>query len=66
MATTHPAVAAGANPSQVTELLWQDAVTKLGTTNNELLLPVDVKDVIGITGVGILAERLGYALTSFL
>lgn len=31
----------------VTELLWQDALQHLKATNNEMLLPTNVKDVIG-------------------
>lgn len=43
---------------QVTELLWQDAMRHLGSTNNEILLPTNVIDLIGQANVDKIKARL--------
>ncbi|KAL1998214.1 hypothetical protein VTN02DRAFT_6634 [Thermoascus thermophilus] len=43
---------------QVTELLWQDAMRHLGSTNNEILLPTNVIDLIGQDNVDKIKARL--------
>lgn len=44
---------------KLTELLWQDALRHLGSTNNEVLLPINVIDMIGQTNVNKIKTRLG-------
>lgn len=44
---------------KLTELLWQDALRHLGSTNNEVLLPINVIDMIGQTNVNKIKSRLG-------
>lgn len=42
----------------LTELLWQDALRHLGSTNNEVLLPTNVVDIIGQDNVEKIKSRL--------
>lgn len=42
----------------VTELLWQDALRHLKYTNNEVLLPTNVRDMIGQDNVDKIKSRL--------
>lgn len=42
----------------VTELLWQDALHHLKATNNEVLLPTNVRDIIGQDSVNKIKSRL--------
>ncbi|KKK24882.1 hypothetical protein ARAM_000112 [Aspergillus rambellii] len=42
----------------LTELLWQDALRHLGATNNEVLLPTNVMDLIGQDNVDKIKSRL--------
>jgi hypothetical protein len=60
MATVSAAVIKSAAESmdQVTELLWQDALRHLNATDNELLLPINVTDLIGQSNVNKLRARL--------
>ncbi|OJJ78305.1 hypothetical protein ASPBRDRAFT_167991 [Aspergillus brasiliensis CBS 101740] len=44
---------------KLTELLWQDALRHLGSTNNEVLLPINVIDMIGQANVNKIKSRLG-------
>ncbi|KAE8148543.1 hypothetical protein BDV25DRAFT_158119 [Aspergillus avenaceus] len=44
---------------KVTELLWQDALRHLEATNNEVLLPINVTDIIGQGNVDKIRARLG-------
>ncbi|KAL2853880.1 hypothetical protein BJY01DRAFT_243874 [Aspergillus pseudoustus] len=46
------------SPDNVTERLWQDALRHLGSTNNEVLLPTNVVDVIGQDNVEKIKSRL--------
>lgn len=58
-ATTPSAGTAGtSNPAQLTEILWQDGVNKLHETGNEILLPMEIEQVIGVSGVSALVGRL--------
>ncbi|KAL4922173.1 hypothetical protein BDW62DRAFT_197408 [Aspergillus aurantiobrunneus] len=61
--TTQPA-------DNITELLWQDALRHLGSTNNEVLLPTNVVDIIGQDNVEKIKSRLsallGTPVVSFL
>ncbi|PYH89060.1 mating-type HMG-box protein MAT1-2 [Aspergillus ellipticus CBS 707.79] len=43
---------------KLTELLWQDALNHLGSTNNEVLLPINVQDMIGQHNVNKIKARL--------
>ncbi|PWY79413.1 mating-type HMG-box protein MAT1-2 [Aspergillus sclerotioniger CBS 115572] len=43
---------------KLTELLWQDALRHLGSTNNEVLLPINVIDMIGQSNVDKIKSRL--------
>ncbi|KAJ9286288.1 transcriptional regulator family: HMG [Paecilomyces variotii] len=43
---------------QVTDLLWQDALRHLTATNNEVLLPINVTDLIGQSNVNKIKARL--------
>ena len=43
---------------KLTELLWQDALRHLGSTNNEVLLPINVTEIIGQTNVNKIKARL--------
>ncbi|KAK9601303.1 hypothetical protein V6Z92_001352 [Aspergillus fumigatus] len=43
----------------LTELLWQDALRHLESTNNEVLLPINVTDMIGQDNVDKIKTRLG-------
>ncbi|OOF98561.1 hypothetical protein ASPCADRAFT_1991 [Aspergillus carbonarius ITEM 5010] len=43
---------------KLTELLWQDALRHLGSTNNEVLLPINVIDMIGQSNVNKIKSRL--------
>lgn len=43
----------------ITELLWQDALRHLKSTNNEVLLPINVTDMIGQGNVDKIKTRLG-------
>ncbi|KAL4860448.1 hypothetical protein BDV12DRAFT_205047 [Aspergillus spectabilis] len=53
----------------LTELLWQDALRHLRSTNNEVLLPKNVVDIIGQDNVNKIRNRLsallGYPVVSF-
>lgn len=42
------------------ELLWHDAMMHLEATNNEVILPYNVVDLIGDENVAKIAERLSY------
>lgn len=42
----------------VTELLWKDALRHLKYTNNEVLLPTNVRDMIGQDNVDKIKSRL--------
>ena len=44
---------------KLTELLWQDALGNLQSTNNEVLLPVNITDMIGQCNVDKIKARLG-------
>ncbi|RAL06396.1 HMG-box domain-containing protein [Aspergillus ibericus CBS 121593] len=44
---------------KLTELLWQDALRHLGSTNNEVLLPINIIDMIGQSNVNKIKSRLG-------
>ncbi|KAI9045813.1 HMG-box domain-containing protein [Aspergillus affinis] len=44
---------------KLTELLWQDALGNLQSTNNEVLLPVNITDLIGQCNVDKIKARLG-------
>ncbi|BCS22942.1 HMG-box domain-containing protein [Aspergillus puulaauensis] len=46
----------------LTELLWQDALRHLGSTNNEVLLPTNVVDIIGQDNVEKIKSRLSALL----
>jgi hypothetical protein len=46
------------SPENVMERLWQDALRHLGSTNNEVLLPTNVVDVIGQNNVEEIKSRL--------
>ncbi|KAL3472665.1 hypothetical protein BJX99DRAFT_272793 [Aspergillus californicus] len=46
----------------LTELLWQDALRHLPSTNNEVLLPTNVVDMIGQSNVEKIQSRLGALL----
>ncbi|KAL4940097.1 hypothetical protein BDV06DRAFT_197379 [Aspergillus oleicola] len=48
----------------LTELLWQDALRHLGSTNNEVLLPTNVVDIIGQENVEKIKSRLSVLLGS--
>lgn len=60
MAATQSVMVAPAAEStdQATELLWQDAVTRLSSTNNEILLPTDIVETIGQENVTKIKARL--------
>jgi hypothetical protein len=53
--TTQPT---SASMDCVTELLWQDALHHLDATNNEILLPTNVIDMIGNINVDKIKARL--------
>lgn len=44
---------------KLTELLWQDALGNLQSTNNEVLLPINITDMIGQCNVDKIKARLG-------
>ena len=44
---------------KLTELLWQDALRHLESTNNEVLLPINVTEMIGQSNVDKIRIRLG-------
>ncbi|KAA8652624.1 hypothetical protein EYZ11_012663 [Aspergillus tanneri] len=44
---------------KLTELLWQDALRHLESTNNEVLLPINITDLIGQRNVDKIKSRLG-------
>ncbi|PLB51676.1 mating-type HMG-box protein MAT1-2 [Aspergillus steynii IBT 23096] len=44
---------------KLTELLWQDALGNLQSTNNEVLLPINIVDMIGQCNVDKIKARLG-------
>ncbi|KAL4930214.1 HMG-box domain-containing protein [Aspergillus undulatus] len=46
----------------ITELLWQDALRHLGSTNNEVLLPTNGVDIIGHDNVEKIKSRLSALL----
>lgn len=43
---------------KVTELLWEDALRHLKSTNNEVLLPRNVTDIIGKENLDKIKARL--------
>lgn len=49
---------AGDSSDKVTELLWQDALRHLKHTNNEVLLPSNVTDIIGHGNLDKIKTRL--------
>ncbi|KAF4237256.1 hypothetical protein CNMCM8980_007132 [Aspergillus fumigatiaffinis] len=60
MATVPIAVKSVAESTDtLTELLWQDALRHLESTNNEVLLPINVTDMIGQDNVDKIKTRLG-------
>ncbi|RDW86143.1 HMG-box domain-containing protein [Aspergillus mulundensis] len=50
------------SPDDLTELLWQDALRHLVSTNNEVLLPTNVVDIIGQANVEKIKSRLSAIL----
>ncbi|PWY67507.1 mating-type HMG-box protein MAT1-2 [Aspergillus heteromorphus CBS 117.55] len=59
MATVPLALKAGVeSKDKLTELLWQDALSHLGSTNNEVLLPINVIDMISQNNVNKIKTRL--------
>lgn len=58
--TTAPLAAKSARDSldKVTELLWEDALGHLKSTNNEVLLPSNVTDIIGHGNLDKIKARL--------
>lgn len=48
----------GDSLNKVTELLWEDALRHLKSTNNEVLLPSNVTDVIGQENLDKIKGRL--------
>nr|AZB52187.1 MAT2-1 [Aspergillus pseudoglaucus] len=50
------------SPESITELLWQDALRHLFSTNEEVLPPINVTDMIGQDNVERLKSRLGALL----
>nr|AZB52179.1 MAT1-2-1 [Aspergillus heterothallicus] len=60
MATVPIAMKPEAEPTDsLTELMWQDALRHLESTNNEVLLPINVPDMIGQDNVDQIKTRLG-------
>lgn len=49
---------AGESSDKVTELLWEDALRHLKSTNNEVLLPSNVTDIIGQENLEKIKARL--------
>lgn len=49
----------GDSLNKVTELLWEDALRHLKSTNNEVLLPSNVTDIIGQENLNKIKSRLG-------
>jgi hypothetical protein len=45
--------------TQATEKLWQEAVSHLNFTNNEILLPMNIVNTLGFNNVEVLRTRLG-------
>lgn len=59
MATvSHTMESAPKSTETLTELLWQDALRLLKATNNEVLLPTNVRDMIGQGNVNKIKTRL--------
>jgi hypothetical protein len=52
-------MAAVPSTDKLTELLWQDALRHLESTNNEVLLPVNITEIIGQENVNKIKARLG-------
>ncbi|KAL6238105.1 hypothetical protein BDW75DRAFT_248004 [Aspergillus navahoensis] len=50
------------SPDSLTELLWKDALRHLGSTNDEVLLPTNVVDIIGQDNVEKIKSRLSALL----
>ncbi|KAL4980557.1 hypothetical protein BDW66DRAFT_125508 [Aspergillus desertorum] len=50
------------SPDSLTELLWKDALRHLGSTNDEVLLPTNVVDIIGQNNVEKIKSRLSALL----
>ncbi|KAL4821103.1 hypothetical protein BDW67DRAFT_180649 [Aspergillus spinulosporus] len=50
------------SPDSLTELLWKDALRHLGSTNEEVLLPTNVVDIIGQDNVEKIKSRLSALL----
>ncbi|EAA60776.1 hypothetical protein AN4734.2 [Aspergillus nidulans FGSC A4] len=50
------------SPDSITELLWKDALRHLGSTNDEVLLPTNVVDIIGQDNVEKIKSRLSALL----
>ncbi|EFE43237.1 mating type protein MAT1-2-1 [Trichophyton verrucosum HKI 0517] len=42
----------------VTELLWQHAISHLQKTNNEILLPIDIRSIVGGASIEVIKTRL--------
>ncbi|KAF5862660.1 hypothetical protein ETB97_011298 [Aspergillus alliaceus] len=60
MATVPIAMRSAAESTDtLTELLWQDALRHLESTNNEVLLPINVTNMIGQRNVDKIKTRLG-------
>ncbi|KAL4885006.1 hypothetical protein BJY04DRAFT_181140 [Aspergillus karnatakaensis] len=63
MATVSIAMKSAAQSADnLTELLWQDALRHLESTNNEVLLPTNVVDIIGQDNVNKIKSRLSALL----
>lgn len=43
---------------KLAELIWQDALRHLESTNNEVLLPVNITEIIGQENVNMIKARL--------
>ncbi|KAK2878239.1 hypothetical protein FQN49_001040 [Arthroderma sp. PD_2] len=48
----------------VTELLWQHAMSHLQKTNNEILLPIDIRSIVGGASIEVIKNRLGKLLNT--
>ncbi|KAM5442513.1 hypothetical protein MferCBS31731_002391 [Microsporum ferrugineum] len=66
MATTSGTMSMPASGSVelVTELLWQHAMTHLQKTNNEILLPIDIRSIVGGASIEVIKTRLGKLLNT--
>nr|ACS91132.1 HMG [Nannizzia gypsea]ACS91145.1 HMG [Nannizzia gypsea] len=57
MSGTMPMPASG-SVELVTELLWQHAISHLQKTNNEILLPIDIRSIVGGASIEVIKTRL--------